>query len=377
MSIETVSSFDPVKFTADLIKLESCDPPGGELNVARLVANTLTELGIENKLDEFSLGRANVIGTVPGNGEKKPLVFSAHLDTLPIGNQKWKFSPFAAQKNDGKLYGRGASDMKSAVAAFVGAANIIKQRNLPLAGDLILAFTAGESANCLGARKLLEQGFQSKIGAFLCGEPSNLDIVIVEKAALWLELECTGKIGHISGNKGTNAVELMSDFIRSINKFQLDAPRHPLLTSDTINVGRIYGGKAVNLTPDKCVAEIDVRFGPGISAEQVIEQISEFASQRVSIKRLDYKPAIEESSESAFAKCCYDSITRCMEKMPTFKGVSYYSDGAILLDGLDVPFAIIGPGEIGMSGQTDEYVLIENILKATEIYAKITEAWLQ
>ena len=376
MSIETVSSFDPVKFTEDLIKLESCDPPGGELNVARLVANTLTELGIDNNLDEFALGRANVIGTIPGSGKVKPLVFSAHLDTLPIGNQDWNFLPFAAQKSEGKLYGRGASDMKSAVAAFVGAASIIKQRNLPLAGDLILAFTAGESANCLGARKLVEQGFQSKIGALLCGEPSNLDIVIVEKAALWLELECTGEIGHISGEKGTNAIELMSDFINDLRDFQLITPRHPLLTNDTINVGRISGGKAVNLTPDKCVVEIDVRFGPGISAGQVIKQISEFASQRVNIKMLDYKPAIEEDRESTFAKCCFESIAQCMEEMPTFKGVSYYSDGAVLLDGLDVPFAIIGPGEIGMSGQTNEYVKIENIMKALEIYSEIAESWL-
>ena len=377
MTTNSLDLFDPVKFVADLIKLKSCDPPGGELNVARLVANTLTKLGIDNKLDEFLPGRANVIGTVPGNGKVKPLVFSAHLDTLPIGNQAWKIPPFSGQESNGKLYGRGASDMKSAVAAFIGAANIIKQRNLSLSGDLILAFTAGESANCLGARKLVEQGFQSKVGTFLCGEPSNLDIVLVEKAALWLELECTGVIGHVSGEKGTNAIELMSDLINRLSKFKLNNPPHPLLSEDIVNVGRIKGGEAVNLTPDKCVAEIDVRFGPGISVEATIEQIAEFAGPQVSIRQLDYKPAIEENSESAFAKCCYDSVTKCMEKVPTFKGVSYYSDGAILLDGLDVPFAIIGPGEIGMSGQTNEYVVVQNITKATEIYASIAETWLQ
>ena len=376
MSIEPISSFDPIKFAADLIKLESCDPPGGELNVARLVSATLKELGIENKLDEFEPGRANVIGTVPGQDKVEPLIFSAHLDTLPIGTQNWNFAPFAAVQSDGKLYGRGASDMKSAVAAFVAAANIIKHRSSPLSGDLILAFTAGESANCLGARKLVEQGFQSKIGAFLCGEPSNLDIVIVEKAALWLELECIGEIGHISGNSGTNAIELMTDFINDLRNFQLDTPQHSLLSQDSINIGLISGGKAVNLTPDKCIAEIDVRFGPGIAVENIIDQITEFANQRVSIQKLDYKPALEVKSDSAFAQCCHDVATQCIGKMPTFKGVSYYSDGAILLNGLDSPFAIIGPGEIGMSGQSDEYVLVENILKATEIYSKIAENWL-
>lgn len=377
MTVYSSDPFDPVKFAAELIKLESCDPPGGELNVARLVSNTLTELGIDNILDEFLPGRANVIGTVPGNGKVKPLVFSAHLDTLPVGHEAWEFPPFEAQESNGKLYGRGASDMKSAVAAFIGAASIIKKRNLSLSGDLILAFTAGESANCLGARKLVEQGFQSKVGTFLCGEPSNLDIVLVEKAALWLELECTGKSGHVSGKKGTNAIEMMADFINRLSEFKFNNPQHPLLSEDVINVGRINGGVAVNLTPDKCAAEIDVRFGLGVSVEAIIDQISEFAGPQVNIRQLDFKPAIEENSESAFAQCCYDSITQCMDKMPTFKGVSYYSDGAILLDGLDVPFAIIGPGEIGMSGQTNEYVVVENIMKVTEIYAEIAETWLR
>ena len=118
-----------------MIKLESCNPSGGELNVARLVSSTLIELGRDNKLDEFQLGRANVIGTILGGGKMNPLIFSFYLVTLPIGHEAWDFPPFEAQESNGKLYGRGASDMKSAVVAFIGVANIIIQWNLLLLGQ--------------------------------------------------------------------------------------------------------------------------------------------------------------------------------------------------------------------------------------------------
>ncbi|MFM8594706.1 MAG: M20/M25/M40 family metallo-hydrolase, partial [Chloroflexota bacterium] len=215
---------DPVALAADLIRIPSCDPPGGELAVAQAVASTLASIGIHPTLDEFLPGRANVLARIPGRGEKPPLVLSAHLDTVPTGDRPWAFDPFVGDVVDGRLRGRGASDMKSALACFVAAAQRIHHRESPLAGDLILAFTAGESANCLGARRLVEQGFQREIGAFLCGEPSTLDLIVVEKAILWLEAEAIGSMGHVSGDAGINAINLMVDFLADLRHFRLDLP---------------------------------------------------------------------------------------------------------------------------------------------------------
>jgi succinyl-diaminopimelate desuccinylase len=153
-------AFDPVAFLSRLIGLESPDPPGREIDVAEAVHAEMTRLGISSTLDAFQPGRANVIGRVPGGGRRRPLVFSAHLDTTPIGRQPWSFDPFAGDVVDGRIRGRGASDMKGAVSAFIAAAARLAARPTPLAGDVILAFTAGESSNCLGARRLVEQGFQ-------------------------------------------------------------------------------------------------------------------------------------------------------------------------------------------------------------------------
>ena len=374
--MKDIPLLDPVLLTAELIRIPSCDPPGGELAVAQVVAEAMRRIGIATELDEFLPGRANVIGRLKGRGEKPPLVLSAHLDTVPIGDMPWSFDPLAGDIVDGRIRGRGASDMKSAVAAFVAAADRLNRRETPLAGDVILAFTAGESANCLGARHLVQKGFQREIGAFLCGEPSTLDLIVVEKAILWLEAEARGEMGHVSGAAGVNAIEEMADAIVALRGLKLDLPGHPLLTPPSVNVGRIVGGSAVNVTPDRCTAEIDVRFGPGIDPAEAIAQIEAVLPPRVSLRITDFKPAVEERPDSPFVATCAASVTAHTGRKPVVKGVSYYSDGAILLDGLDVPFVILGPGDLGMSGQSDETASAEAIRTCTDIYVKIIEDWL-
>lgn len=368
--------FDPVDFTAELVRIPSCDPPGGELAVAQAVARKLAELGIEHELDEFLPGRANVVARVRGTGAKPPLVMSAHLDTVPVGEQEWQFPPFSGEVINDRVLGRGSSDMKSAVATFIAAADQINRRDEPLAGDVILAFTAGESANCLGARHLVSKGFQSEIGAFLCGEPSTLDIITVEKAILWLRATATGEMGHVSGAAGVNAIELMVEFLSRLRSLTLDLPGHPLLTPPSVNVGVIAGGAAVNVTPDQCSAEIDVRFGPGIAVETVMNQLRAVLPDAVQLEVTDFKPAVEEPSGSDFVRACAAAIARRTGQAPQIKGVSYYSDGAILLDGIDVPFAIVGPGDLGMSGQANETASVARIRQVVDIYVDIATQWL-
>lgn len=369
-------SFDPVALLGELIRIPSSDPPGGELAVAERLLSEMQRIGIAAELDQFQPDRANLIGRIPGRGEKPPLVFSSHMDTVPAGDQPWDFDPLAGDLVDGLVRGRGASDMKSALVSFLAAAEMLQARDTPLAGDVILAFTAGESADCLGARRLVEQGFQSEIGAFLCGEPSSLDLIVVEKAILWLEAIATGEIGHVSGAPGVNAIQVMAEFLPRLNSFQVDAPPHPLLSPPTVNVGQIQGGTAMAVTPAHCRATIDVRFGPGGDPDRVEAQIRALAPERIQINRLDFKAAVDEPPDSAFVKTCARMSAAETGRQPAIKGVSYYSDGAILLDGLDVPFAILGPGTLGMSGQLNETIPAENVAVAARIYARIAEEWL-
>jgi succinyl-diaminopimelate desuccinylase len=370
--------FDPIPFLSELVAIPSSDPPGGELAVAEVVHRRLLALGLPSVLDEFRPGRANVVARLKGTGAAPPLVLSAHLDTVPVGDAPWDFDPHAGDVVDGRMRGRGAADMKGAVAAFVAAAaqtQAATAKGSPPAGDVILAFTAGESANCLGARRLVETGFQAEIGAFLCGEPSSLDLIVAEKAALWVEATAHGALGHVSGERGVNAIALMARFVDRLERLTLDLPDHPLLCAPTVSVGRIEGGAAVNLTPDRCRAEIDLRFGPAATVEDAMGQLQAAAPEGVTLRVLDFKPAIETPPDSPFAQICAQAAEARLGRKPAVKGVPYYSDGAILLDGHDAPFAIIGPGELGQSGQANETAPVANVLAAADIYAAIIARW--
>ncbi len=367
--------FAPVAFLRELVAIPSADPPGGELAVALRVHEALTGLGIEAELDEFLPGRANVVGRLRGRGEKAPLVFSAHMDTVPPGERAWSHPPFAGDLVDGKVRGRGAADMKSALAAFIAAAAALRG-GPQLAGDVILAFTAGESANCLGARRLVERGFRAEIGAFLCGEPSTLDLVLAEKAVLWVEALAEGRSGHVSGDPGVDAIRLMRGFLDRLDGWRPVETPHPLLTPPSVAIGRIEGGQAVNVTPDRCRAEIDIRFAPGTHHEAVMADLRRLAPPGLRLSVIDFKPAVAAKPGCAFVVACAAAAEAETGRAPARLGVPYYSDGAILLDGLDAPFVILGPGPLGMSGQIDEWVEAEAVEAAARIYTRVARDWL-
>ncbi len=367
---------DPLPLLREIVAIPSCDPPGGELAVAQVVHRHLLGLGLDSTLDAFLPGRANVVACLRGRGSRPPLVFSAHLDTVPVGDQAWRFDPFAGDVVGDRVRGRGTTDMKGAVAAFCAAAGVLAARGAPLGGDLILAFTAGESADCLGARRLAAQGFKARIGAFLCGEPSSLDLIVVEKAILWLEVRAVGRIGHVSGEAGVNAILLMSKALSRLCAITLDLPVHPLLSPPSVTVGTIRGGTAVNVTPDLCIAALDVRFGPGIAVETVLAQLAPLLPDGVTLHVTDFKAAVEEPPDSPFVRLCADAVAGITGRPPAVRGVSYYSDGAILMQGVDAPFVILGPGELGLSGQPDETASVAALRAAVGIYVRIAEDWL-
>lgn len=368
--------FDAVAFLQRLIAIETCDPPGREIDAAVVVRDQLDALGIEAELDEFAPGRANVLGRVPGAGSKPPLVLSAHLDTVPVGTAPWSSPPFSGALRDGRVHGRGAADMKSAVAAIVAAAVALKRRPEPLAGDVLLAFSAGESSNCLGARRFVERGLQARMGALLVGEPSSLDVIVAEKAALWVRATARGRSGHVSGDAGVNAIAVMMDFLRILETAELPAPPHPLLDGPSLRVGRISGGSAVNVTPDACSAEIDIRLAPGIAPDAVLAMLRGLAPDAVTLETMDFKPAVESAPDSPFVRLCAEACVAEAGRNPAILGVAYFSDATVLAAGLDVPFAIVGPGELGMSAQPDEWVSVEKVEAAARIYRRVAENWL-
>jgi succinyl-diaminopimelate desuccinylase len=366
---------------ARLIGIETCDPPGGEIEIARLVRGYLDDHGIDAELDEFAPGRANVVARLKGDGGRPGLIFSAHFDTVPVGAQPWSHGPFAAEVVGGRLYGRGASDMKSGMAAMIRAAVALRQSNAALAGDLILAFSAGESSNCLGAKRMVARGDLKGAGHFLVSEPTSLGILIAEKGALWLRLIAHGRGGHASAAEGSalesrSAITRMMAALQTLESLRFDIADHPLLGAPSLAVGTIRGGSVVNLTPDRCEAEIDLRLLPGQDPKGVIASIAEHVGDDIEIETIDYKPPVETAPQDPFVGACVEACRAVGGHAPVPAGVSYYSDATVICPALDLPMVILGPGELGMSGQTDEYVELAKLEEAVPIFERVARTML-
>ena len=365
-----------IALTQRLIQFPTEDPPGNEIEMAHFLHDTLQSWGMESTLDEFEPGRANVLARVKGDGSRAGLVFSAHIDTMTIGTGAWHYPPFGGEIHEGKLYGRGASDMKSGMAAMLIAARRVAEWQGKLKGDLILAWSAGESSNCLGAKRMVKTDALAGAGAIVVSEPSSLRILIAETGTWWVKASATGIPGHTSGatggqGTGSNAILKVVDFINKLADFDLGATPHPLLGPSTISIGTISGGTAVNQTPDYAELGLDIRFLPGMETETMLAALQALAGPDISFETIDWKPSVAIDPEHPLVQRTMDACRWRLGNIDAPTGVAYYSDAVIFTPALGIPRVILGPGELGMSGQRNEYVELNKLIAATEIYQHI------
>lgn len=364
-----------------LIRVNTVDPPGNELVAARIVEQVLAQEGIACELIPIGEGRANLLARLKGTGERKDLVYSAHFDTIPAEPSEWSRDPFGGEVAGNRLYGRGATDMKAGMAAMVMAAIAIKRSGAALMGDLVLALTAAENSNCLGAEAFVTGGRLRNAGALLISEPSSLDVFVAEKGALWLRATASGNYGHNAFSEGRagdrgNAILRMAEFLGRVQSLKIAAPAHRHLGPPTINVGLINGGVSRPIIAHRCTADIDVRTVPGLELAAVLAQFRDIAGPYVTVEQTGFKPPVDTPDDDPFVTLCLAAtqVARGMPVKPA--GVGYYSDGTVLAPALGVPLVIIGPGETGMSGAVDEHCELEKLAISTRIYEDVARRYL-
>lgn len=382
-----------VKLTQELIKIKSVNPPGDELLAAELLAERLNKYGIEAEVIEVGKNRANVVAILKGKEERPALLFNGHLDVVPVGDlSAWKIDPFSGEIFDGKIWGRGATDMKSGIAAMSVAAGLLASR-CKLKGDLYITAFAGEETDSIGARHYVEHNNLEGIGSIIVTEPTGLDVVIAEKGTLWLELETFGKSAHGSQpNVGVNAIEHMMLLLQEVKNAWERIPYSidPYLSQPTINIATINGGVKTNVVPDKCIATIDFRFLPSQSREAILEKIRE-TIERLRKEVKDFKaemriinerqPVVTDENEE-IVKVAKELGPSVVGRELGIYGVSFYTDAAIFAAKRKIPTIILGPGEYdfeknaSLAHQPNEYVRIENLEKAVMLYFEIAKRML-
>ena len=203
-------------------------------------------------------------------GKKPRLLFAPHTDTVSVGGMT--IEPFGGEVRDGRVWGRGASDTKGTMAAMLWALRSMRERLPSLGHEVWFAGLCSEEAGQYGARTLAEQ---ERFDFVVAGEPTGLDAVVAHKGALWLTLTTRGRAVHAAEpERGENAIYKMADVLRWIRDdlpAVLGTAEHPLLGRTTVSAGTVNGGSKINIVPDSCTAEVDIRYLPG--DETMLERV--------------------------------------------------------------------------------------------------------
>jgi len=367
-----------VDLTTRLIQIPTENPPGNEKKAFLFLKPLLSRMGFKIRTYLSPQGRYNIMAERRWGNGGRSLIFNGHLDVVPSGDpSRWKYPPFSGKFSKGKIYGRGASDMKGGISSFLQAISMIDRANIKLTqGGIALHLVSDEESHGHQGMGFLAQKGLIKGDAVLVGEPTGLDLVIAQKGALWLRITSFGKSAHGSRpEQGVNAIEMMMHLVDRLNSIPL-LKEHPLLGKPTINIGKIEGGTKINVVPDRCEMEVDRRVLPGEKKDEVLREI-EGAIESVQAQNPLFKFELEEIDDAEPSEVAPDEeIVRigfeaCQEvrgERPKVRGFSGFTDGRFYVNQFNLPTLIFGPGGTDQSHTTDESVEVEALVQAAHIY---------
>lgn len=368
MSFENV-----ISLTRKLISFNTINPPGNENEIALFIGNLLSVNGFKVEYIPFENERLHIIAEKGCTSVNHPVVFSGHFDTVPLGAKQWNENPFGGMIKEGKLFGRGSSDMKGGLAAMIIAA-IEASCDENFKNGVRLILTSGEELGCQGAKNLVETHSNlGKARGIIVGEPTANLPAIGHKGGLYLKLESKGITAHSSmPHLGDNAIYKVARAISKIESFDFSAEKDPLLGYPTINVGKVFGGMNINSVPDRAGFTIDARTTSKVNHQKLLEKLEEVLGEEVQIETLVDLKAVSSDEYHPFVQMVYSACNIKNDKENYPKSMSYLTDGSVLQFAYEgVPTIIIGPGQPEMAHQTDEYCYVGNLEKAVEIYKKI------
>jgi succinyl-diaminopimelate desuccinylase len=355
------------------LAFNTVNPPGNEGEAAMFIGGLLSSNGFQVEYVPFEENRLHVIAEKGCSDDIPPIVFTGHFDTVPLGAKEWSVGPFEGEVNDGKLYGRGSSDMKGGLAAMVVAAIRAFEEGVPQQGVRFI-FTSGEELGCQGAKHLVETyGEFGRARGIIVGEPTANVPAIGHKGGLYLNLTTSGVTAHSSmPHLGDNAIYKVARAISKIENFDFAVEKDPLLGFPTINVGKVFGGMNINSVPDHAGFTVDARTTTKIGHQVLLEKIQTELGEEVSIETLVDLQAVSSNENDPFVQMVYSvcGISNGTEGFP--KSLPYLTDGSVLqLAYGGAPTIILGPGQPEMAHQTDEFCYTAKLEQAVEIYTNI------
>ncbi len=364
----------------DLVQINSINPvlvPGapGEAEVAAYVAECLTAMGLEVTRHEPESGRVSVVGRLPGTGDAggRSLMLNAHLDTVGVEGMK---DPFSGDVREGRLYGRGAYDMKGSLAACIAAAKAVAESGIPLRGDLVVAAVADEEYGSLGTSDLVTHTLTD---AAIVTEPTALEICLAHKGYVWLRVDTLGRAAHGSRfQEGIDANMRMGRVLHALEGLERELRArepHPLVGPPSLHAALLEGGTGLSTYAAQCRLQIERRTVPGEDEAQVLSEVqalldglcSDDPGFQAHLESFFVRPPFEVARDAVVVRTLADAAAAVLGKAPRFVGDSPWMDSALLAEA-GVETVVFGPGGIGAHAD-EEWVDVESMERCAAVLA--------
>ena len=364
-----------VDLTRSLLRATGQNPPGEEAATVAVLAAAASELGLDVRETAVRPGRNNIRITLAG-GPGPGLLLLGHTDVVPVGDG-WTRDPYGGVVEDGRIYGRGASDMKGGLACALTAMAAL--RGAELSGPVELAALIDEEETGIGIGAYVESASTSFLGC-ITTEPTDLQTVVGARGASYLRVEVRGTACHAGKpDDGANAIYGAAAVVAEIERMhgELEQRPHPLLGPATWSVGQISGGTSGSIVPAECVVIADRRLLPGESAPAVLDDVrGRMAGLRLQDRGLDVDvtmpmemPAFETPADSPFATTVDAALGDAGGPGLGPGGWTAACDGGFVARDLGVPVVVLGPGSVNTQAhRPDESVAIDELMIATRAY---------
>jgi acetylornithine deacetylase len=366
---------------ADLVGINSINPSlipngAGEAEIAAYVVDALKKLTLEVATHEPEPGRTSVVGTLKGSGGGRSLMLNAHLDTVGVDEMT---EPFSATVRDGKLYGRGAYDMKGGLAACMTAIKMLVDSGASLAGDVLLAAVADEEYASLGTAEVLKH---IQVDGAIVTEPTELDICIAHRGFTHLEVETIGRAAHGSlFEEGIDANMRMGYFLAELDKLEKDLRNrkaHLQVGPPSLHAGVLKGGIGPSTYAASCKLQIERRTIPGETDQQVEGEIQTIIDRltaadptfKAALKTLIVRNAFEVDPKLTVVQVLQQAATEVLGMQPLLVGQPYWMDTALLAEA-GVETVAMGPIGAGAHSE-EEWVDLESVAKMAQVLAQTT-----
>ncbi|WP_122460962.1 acetylornithine deacetylase [Pseudomonas viridiflava] len=354
-------------------RLIAFETVSSEPNMALIdyVRDLLATKGIELLIVKDETGKKANLFASTGPREQPGVLLSGHTDVVPAAGQAWTMPPFQATLRDGRIYGRGTCDMKGFIALAIDA--MLDAADMTLTRPLQLALSHDEEIGCVGVRRLLDVLHLAPVRPFLCvvGEPTLMQFAVGHKGKSSYRTYCRGQEAHSSlAPRAVNAIHLASDFIAELRKSQKQVEQQGVrddgydIPYSTVHIGRIDGGKALNIVPNLCTLEFEYRNLPGDDPDQLLEQLRERAEvlvrearqlsgvAAIDIEIMNEYPALETHPSVEAVRLLHAFAEPGTQHIK----VSYGTEGGLFAGRLNVPVVVCGPGSIEQAHKPDEFI---------------------